>query len=488
MPDLIEPVPAGALPRFRGLALRSFLFGAGSIAQKVVGVLLVPIIARALTTAEFGRLEILSTVITTVTSITVLGMDVVVTRRWVDLDEAGRSRMFSSWVALATLLGGSAAATAAILAPSLSRLVFDTADLAPAVRVVGLCALVNLLSVVGLTALRNQDRSRAYAAITVTAVVVNAILSGVLVWWLRTVEAVLIGLTLATSLGAAMALFAARRLLVRRPSPKTAGTLLLASSPLVPGLLFASGGDLASRFVLLERAGATEVGFYSVAIRFVGVGLLVHTGFQLAWQPRAYGIAHQPGGRRRLGDDAALISVILALVTVALGCLSPELLRLLAGSRYEAALPAVGIGLLVPLATLLLTISSTPLAIANRLRALGATTAAAALTSVALTMLLAGPHGAAGAMAALAGGQLLGAALAFRLARGSPTTAEFGRWTWAVLMVVSAAVTLAATLPPGGLAMAPRGLALAGFVGLVGWRQPGFLGAGLAVLRPPQRR
>ncbi|MEO6317246.1 MAG: oligosaccharide flippase family protein, partial [Acidimicrobiales bacterium] len=486
------PTPGdGALPTFRGLAARSALFGLGGVAQKVVGVLLIPLITRSLSTTAFGRLEVLSTLITTVTSIAVLGLDIVATRQWVDHDGPGRQRMFGSWLGLSILVGGGLALVGFAAAAPLSRLVFGTEDLAAGVRLAGLCAFVNLLSVVGLTALRNEARSGTYAVVAVATVVTNAVLSGVLAWRLKSVEGVLLGLTLATALGATMALLFARHLVCHRPSLTTARTLLVVTAPLVPGLLLTSGGDLASRFVLLGQAGATEVGFYSIAIRFTAVGLLVHTGFQLAWQPRAYAISARPGGRRRLGDDAASITVILAAVTVALACTSPELLRVLAGHRYDDALGAVGLGLLVPLATLAFTIATTPLVIANRLRAMGLAAAVAALVSLATTTLLAADHGAAGAMVALSVGQLTGAVLALRMTRGETSTLQFGAWRWCLLALTAAIVAVTVTVPGGGAGPLQRAVALTGYAGIVVALEPALVRSGLrrlVELRSPQRR
>lgn len=488
---LTEPAGAAPLPAFGALASQSAYFSLGGVAQKAVGLLLIPVITRALSTSEFGRLEVLSTLVSALTSTATLGLDTVVTRRWVDSSADERSRLFAAWAAISVLLGGAMVLAAGLWGGPLSEALFDTRAYAWPVRLVGLCAAANLLSVVGLTALRNQGRARTYAIVAVLTVVTNGALAGTLASVRGDAAAVLLGLTLATTLGAVLALAATRSLVLRPPAPGTAGMLLRRTMPLVPGLALTWGGDFAGRFVLLDQAGPTEVGFFSIAIRFSTIGLILHSGFLLAWHPRAYELATRSGGRERIGADAMSMAVILSLLTVALAALGPELLLLLAGHRYDDALGAVGVGLLVPLATLVFTIAALPLATANRLRRLGVATAVAATSALAATVALAGPWGAAGAMVALVAGQLVGALVARRLVADALDRPAYPRRRWIGLAAAAMAVTLAVTQPDPALPLAVRLAVLAAYAGLVLACEPTLVRSGvqrLVALARPQRR
>ncbi len=89
---------------------------------------------------------------------------------------------------------------------------------------------------------------------------------------------------------------------------------------------------------------------------------------------------------------------------------------------------------------------------ANRMGPIGAATAAAAITTVVLTLALAEPFGAAGTTAALALGQLVGAAVGSGLARRQRLEGYLGvrgLWLPTVAVVLVLAVTVPGTTPSG---------------------------------------
>lgn len=450
-----------SLPGLRVLAGQSLLFAMGGFAQKAVGIILVPVLARTLTVADFGRLEVLSVLSTTLSAVGLLGIDIVITRRWADVDADGRRRAFSTWLAIVAAVGLAVAVAALAAAPAIDQALFEDADQTAALRLVGAGVAMNLLLLLGLTALRNQQRARAYAAVAAGASLANGVFVVLLLRAREDTAAVLAGNALALGLGAAAALWLTRRVVFARPSRMEASILLVAALPLVPGIALTAGGDLAARFIVLGAAGPTEVGYLSIALRFAAIGLLLLVGFQLAWHPRAYSIADLAPGLARLRADARALLSGLAVLTVGLAAFAPELLRLAAGSDYAGALAALGWGLLIPATTGLLTVATLPITIAREMRALGTATAFAAVASVLLTLLLTPPLNAAGAAAALALGPLLGAVVAWRLTerRSLPGLASTRSL---LLLAVAAVLTLALTTtsPP---ALAARSLLLLAF-------------------------
>lgn len=482
---LVDP----ALPGFGALASRSLLYATGGVAQKLVAVLLVPLLARVLSTTEFGRLEVLSTTASTLTGIAVLGVDVVITRRWVDLDDEGRRRAFGSWLAIALAVGSATVLVLGLLAGPVSRWLFDDEGSAWGIRWAALFALFNLLNVVGLTALRNQDRARLYAAASIVTVLSNAAIVAGLVVSSPDETAVMVGITAAAAIGAGITITATRHLLFNPPAWAEALALLRRSVPLVPGVALTLGGDLVNRLLLLAAAGETDVGYLSIALRFTGVGVLVLTGFQLAWQPRAYALAPRAGGVERLARDGTTMLVVVATLTVALAASSPALLHVLGGDDYADALPTVGFALLFPLGMTLLVVATMPSAISNRMGDLGTATGIAAAVSLALTAAASRPFGAPGAAAALAGGQLVGAAAGVLLVRRSGAPPLPHRASGVALAALAAVIAMVSTLPAGGTSVELRLALVAAFAaGLLLWERPVVRSAVRLVAQLPQRR
>jgi len=356
MEDEVGPVPSITGGGFAGLVRSSAVFALGAVTGKLVGLLLLPVLTRTLSPEGFGRLDVLSTLATTVTSVAVLGLDVAATRLYHDSSPAERRRLFGSWVLIAALVLVPVLLVLTAGAPLISRLLFGTAAEAIGVSMVGLYAAGNLYQVIGLTALRNQGRAKTYAIVSAGACLVNGVAVIALVSVHRGAGAAMAGMAIGVTAGGIAAVFLTRQLLVHRPSVPSSRALLILGLPLVPALAATWIGDFVNRAILLGAAGSAQVGLLSVAVRFGSVGVLVVTGFQLAWMPRAFALGRSGVALERIGREAERIVVAVATTLVPLAVLAPELLRLVAGGAYDRALPAVGFCLVTAIGLALVTV------------------------------------------------------------------------------------------------------------------------------------
>ncbi len=434
---------------FAGLVRNSAVFALGSLTGKVVGLLLLPVLTRVLSPEGFGRLDVLSTLATTVTSVAVLGIDVAATRLYPDRSPAEQRRMFGSWMLLATAVLVPVLALSWAGAGAISRTLFGTGGEALGVAMVALYAAGNLYQVIGLTALRNQARARTYAIVSATAFVANGVAVLVLVAAEPRASAAMAGMAVGVTVGGLGAVTMARRLVLSRPSAASSRALLALGLPLVPALAATWIGDFANRAILLGAAGSAEVGLLSVAIRFGSVGVLVVTGFQLAWMPRAFAQARSLGAPDRIARDARRIVVAVTTAIVPMAVFAPELVRLVAGASYLDAVPAIGFSLVTTLGLALVTVAGMPSVLDRRTRDLGLAGTAGALSAVAVNLSFASLWGATGTAAALACGQLVAlvTVAALRSSTALPLAwARMGR-TAAVAVGVCLGCTLVEDLP-----------------------------------------
>ena len=443
------------------------LFATGSVVGKAVGLVLLPFLTRALTPQDYGQVDVVTTLQSALAALLLLGFDLPATRLYADLDETTRPRMFASWLLGVTSLGGTAVLALAVFGSDVSRWLFGSDALWTALVLAGVAAVANAVQVITLTALRNNDRPGVFAAVSSGTLVAYGIAVVLLVPRWPTVTAVLVAVAASMLVGAMTGLAASLRMVVAPPSRTLGKRLALLGLPLVPAVVATWVSEFANRAILLERAGSTEVAFFSVATRFASIALLVVLGFQMAWQPAAFSLGDDEGALGKVAQDGRRIMVGVAASVVAVALASPELVLLAGGRGYLPSLPAVGLSLVFALAYAAYHTGTLPSAISRRMRDLGTAAVVAALVGVLMNLWMASAWGATGTAAAIAVGQTAGAAVGVALARyRAPVPYPWAR----ILSVTLAACALACavTFPSGGATL-PWRILLMSLFGLVLW-------------------
>jgi O-antigen/teichoic acid export membrane protein len=443
----IPPESAGT-PGFARLMGDSASYALGAVAGKLAGIAVLPVVARSLDAGEFGQLDLLSTLGSAVTGIGLLGLDTAITRLWPEHDEAGRRHLFGTWLAIAATVAGTVAVVALAFAPQLASFLVDDRSQAGAVRALAIFVVGATANLVVLNLLRNRQRPKAYAIWSSASVVLYVVLLVGLLHWRDDPASVLLAYGASVFAVGGVGLIVFRAGFRARPRATDARALLRLGIPLVPALVALSLGDVLNRAILLHAAGADQVGALSVAVRFGTTLALLDAGFQLAWQPRAFRVHDQPGGRELIATDARRFASVASLVAILVALPAVEAVPLLAGSGYDSAVPAVGWFVVWGLGLVAFTLASLPSTIAKVTRDVGLAGGLGLVVALGLGVLLAPDHGAAGTAAAMAIGQWFAAAVLFGLGRrrgglGLPIARV------ATSYAVAVAVALAATLPAG---------------------------------------
>ncbi len=447
---------------FRRLVRHSAGYAVGAVVGKGVGILLLPLVTRALQPAEFGQLEVLSMMQSAVGSVLLLGMEVGSTRLYADLDDVGRRRMFATWSVI--LLGLTTVVMAALWygRSAISEALFDDTALAAGVALVGVAIFGSTYQQVGLTVLRNHERpvtfarTSSFAFIAYAVLVLLALVDGV------NVNQMMFAMTGGLLVGGFASMFAARRSIAGKPSGDLGRRLLRISLPVLPAVVALGVTELATRTILLRTGGAVEVGWLSLALRFSSIGLLVVIAFQMAWQVEAFSIGKDEPGRYRIAQDGRRILVAVAAASVAIGAFAPELIRLLGGDAFLPALPAVCGALVFAIAFGAYSVVTMRSALASEMRDLGLSASLGAIVAIGLTLVLAPVLASGGTAAAMAAGQFVAVGLAVAVGWSrAPVPFEWGRL--ALTVVIASLAIAAATLPSGGAPLAARMAILALF-------------------------
>lgn len=446
----------------------SAIYSLGAVTGKAVAIVLVPIVTRALSPDDYGRLEVLSTLGSALVSILLLGIDRAALRLAFTA-ESDRRRLLASWYALAAAIVVPPALVAVALARPLSEAMFASAGYTLAVASVGAVVALGTFQFLALAVLRADRRPVAYAALSGGGLVLNAALVAALVLTTgATVGGVLAAYAVSLLVGAVVGVFLVRDSIRARPSLAFARRLLLLGLPLAPTVAAIWLAELANRAILLGTAGAAEVGFLGLGLRFASIASLAVGGLQLAWEPHAYAAGSSSAALARLANDARRALIGVATVVVAIALTGPELIGALSGPAYLPALPALGAALVAALAAALFVVTTTPSLLAGAMRDVGIASLAGSAMVVAGTLALAGPLGAAGAAAGLAFGQLAAALVAAWSGRRHPGLPVAWARTGTLLMLAAAVAVLATTLGSGPVERLALGLAFAAALYLEG--------------------
>src|SRR5947207_1826960 len=114
--------------------------------------------------------------------------------------------------------------------------------------------------------------------------------------------------------------------------------------PLVPSALALWAINFIDRIFIAQYKGQSEVGVYSVAVRISSAIVFLMMAFRLAWPAFAYSIEDDRQAKRTYSFVLTYLLFLCTWVSLALGLLSPWLVRLLArGPGFQRASEAVAL-------------------------------------------------------------------------------------------------------------------------------------------------
>jgi O-antigen/teichoic acid export membrane protein len=433
----------------RALTLSSTLFATGAVAGKVIGFIMLPILARSLSPDGLGRLDVLFALGNSLTTGLLLGLDVAALRLFFDQPDARSTRrLLASWYGVSLVISVTAAAVLVGGSEWISRTLFASSAFQPAVAAVGVAVVAGTVQVVILMTLRATGKAGWYVLVSVGTLLLYAVLAVLLLYaWRADVDAVVGAWAVALLISAVCGTLLLRGKIVGRPSWPAMKSLLRLGLPLAPAVVMTLLAEFLVRILLLGAAGPEGVAYFAVGNRFASVAALSLVALQLAWVPRAYALGTSLHARERISTEATWIVALVsaAAITIAVG--SRTIVPVLVGDQYLASLPALGWGLVGVIALALFVVASIPNAVAKRTGRLAVATASAAALSVVGTALLAPAWGAAGATAAVALGEVAAVVIVIALSRGLPIRLAWGRLITIGIITSGATLILVSDVP-----------------------------------------
>ncbi len=393
----------------RTLGRHTLIYGAGVVAAKLAGFIMLPVYTRFLTPADYGVLELLSMTIDIIGTIAGMGLSASVFKFYTDHQGTGTEREIISTAAAATLaLGVLTAGLGLLFAPALGHAVFGHGPGSNPLyfRIFFLIYLVQSAEMVPLLLLRARNESWAFVGVSVGKLIGQLTLNIIfVVYWHMGVLGVLRSNLIITSISATgMTAYAVWRVGIRFSLPKFKAMARF-GYPVMPWLLANFVLVFSDRYFLNHSAGPAEVGVYSLAYKFAFLlAAFAFAPFQMVWDPQRYAIARRENAPRIYARVFTYLNIALGGMGMLICVYVDDLLRIMAAPAFRPAALLVPILLAAQVIYNWTAFCNVGLFLRDRTRALSRLSLVAVASVLVLNVLLIPRFGAWGAALATLGG------------------------------------------------------------------------------------
>jgi O-antigen/teichoic acid export membrane protein len=329
----------------------SLVFGVGSVAMRLSGILALPIYARVFAPAQLADLELAMAAFQLLMAVLDLGLISAFLRSFFDYgdDPEGmtqRQRIVST-AFIVVLANAVLVAVAFIVFRDLAaRIIFvHPSGEIPLVVLTGLLLPPSMLALLTAQLMRACRERRTFVIAAALGSLITLMIGPVLVLAFHMgVEAVLIGNFAGAVAAAVYGVWVTRRWLLPRFSTGFLSEMLKYGLPFLPTAAAFWALSLVDRFMIARMSSLNQLGQYAVANRVTYVLPLLLTGFTLAYGPFIMRLwSEDPELERKVrGRTLTYVTVVIAFVGVALSLFAKEIIDIVAPS-YHVAFQAVGL-------------------------------------------------------------------------------------------------------------------------------------------------
>ena len=437
-----------------GLSLlrHSSVYLLGNLLQKATAFLLIPIYTRALSTAQYGLLELANTVVNLALVVAALGVPSAINKclHRDCPDEAARRRLLGTTtlftLGCTAVLGG----IGWLLQDWLAARVAPGPEGLLVVRAMILWIVFAQLAVIPFEALRATGRAHLYVGLSVAQLAVQ---SGVTLWLVAGRGWDLAGVLAGNVAGFVTVGIVGGAALARGATWTFDRRLLRASvrygAAMIPVFVAGFVVTLSDRFFLGTLAGLGVLGVYALGYKFGALlDLLLVMPFQRAWTPMFFSLSHRDDAPRILARVTTFLAGLLALATVGVSLATPPFLRLAAGAEFQGAARFVPLVCLAYVLSGLANCLGNGLVVAEKVPLIGACAALAAASSLVFNAILVPRlQGYGAALAAIVSFGVQLTAVVTLLRRHYPVRLEWRRFAGIGLAALPA-LAIGLALPP----------------------------------------
>ena len=461
---------ASLAAQIQRLGKHSVIYGLGGLIQRIVAVLLLPVLTRYLTPSDYGAIEVLVALTAVIFALLRAGIQSSFFRFYFNAeDDRGRQTVvrtsfwFTMGAATIALAGGE------LLAPQISHALYSSSGHTDLVRAafVGLWATMNYDQLTALFRVEERSVSYAFASLANVLLTVGATIF-LVVSLHKGPLGVIVG-NFTGTLAIYVVLLAYRRTQLGLEFDRDVFRRMTAwGMPFIPSVIALNVIDFADRFLLSRLKDQHELGLYAIGMRVSAALLFLLAAFRTAWPAFAYSIPEDEA-KRTYGYVLTYVTFFSCWGALALGLGAPWIVRLLTNPDFYAGAEVVPVLAFAFVVFGAYVVVVTSIGRAGRRGSNWMVTGAAAIFGIALNFALIPPFGKIGAAASMLlayFAMFLG--ITWKAQRVFPVVYQWRRVatlaaTAAVLMIVGKSFDLGLAVAIALTAVYPLALGLTGF-------------------------
>ena len=323
---------------------QALLYGSSIALMKGISLLMLPYVAHHMSTQDFGRLEIISTIAIIASVLIGMGLDHTLFRfAGVCDDRHERKRLGAEIYGLALIIGLGAWLLGWQGAPLLASAMNGGASTYELRLMLSILALEGCISI-PLAWLRMHNQARCFFLATSGRALTQALLVVVLLKAERGVAGMLEAGLIAAVLQALVLSYLQIRSTGLGLSRQTSWQALIYSLPLTGSGLVAFTLNGFDRWVLAQHSSLDDVALFSVAAKFALPVVLLLQPFSMWWTPRRFAILKGDNGHERAANFIAFGLTLALIVGVLVGLCAPLLIHWLMPASYaNSSLYVIGL-------------------------------------------------------------------------------------------------------------------------------------------------
>ncbi len=322
----------------------SLVYAIATVLNRAVTIIMLPIYTRALTTAEYGSLEIFLVTSSVLMMLLQLGIGSALFRNIIYKDGGDIKILTSTAQYFLVAFSLIAVLLLILFAPQLSVFILGSTTHVNLLRLIFIGDFFLVFATVPMTRLRIDERSGLFAIIAGGNFIIGILLN---VLFLIVFKMGLYGAVLAMTLNAVVFAFIYSTViwkdLIIKFSFAELKDMLGFGLPLVPASVFILVLNMADRYFIRYFLGLEQVAVYGATARFSMVVSLLVNAFQMAWPAVLFSIAKQKEGPQIFARLFNYFNALMLFSSLVMALFAHEFLLLITTADYTAAAPIVSL-------------------------------------------------------------------------------------------------------------------------------------------------
>jgi len=312
-------------------------YALGIITMKSISLFMLPFIAHALTTEDFGRMEVLTSFGAVGAILVGFGLLNTLFRFAGEAVTANeKQNVVAEVFGLNLMVGIVSLAAGLFLCDWLNQHIPGNLGSHNLRIMIVIIALEGCISI-PLGWLRMSDKASLFFAVSVLRAFIQAGLTVLFIQQGKGLEGILLAGLVAALLQASVLFFIQLKDTGIKIVSTRLKTLLTYSYPMVGSGLLGFVLNGLDRWLLADEVGTAEMATYAIAAKFSMIAALMLQPFLMWWSPRRFDVLNSSNGKNKAAQFAALGSCLSLFIAVAVGLSAPIVIELLLPQPYWVA-------------------------------------------------------------------------------------------------------------------------------------------------------